>query len=45
MTSGGDVDGEGNGGVVGGVGVWDGGRGFPQSRPKRGGGEEVEGES
>ena len=29
------MDGEDDGGVVGGVGVWDRGRGFPQSRPKR----------
>ena len=29
------MDGEGDGGVVGGVRVWDGGRGFPQSRPKQ----------
>ena len=41
------MDGEGNGGVVGGVGVWDGGRGFPRSRPeqregRRGGGRIIE---
>ena len=29
------MDGEGDGGVVGGIGVWGGGRGFPQSRPKQ----------
>ena len=45
--SGGDVDREGDGGVVGGVRVWDGGRGFPQSRPewregRRGGGRIIE---
>ena len=45
--SGGDAEREGDGGVVGGVGVWDGGRGFPQSRPerregRRGGGRIIE---